>query len=143
MITDLDTDLHHIFYRNDPPGKSISFATEELLRLCEKHPLGLPMTDLSTKDLTIHEQRTRQKFLQSEIQRCRCVMCPNFDNHVSFYRDSSFFWPGYPLCFLIVSACPYETPSLLVKKLQQTWQFNQAATSLLKLPVICRLVTTC
>ena len=100
MITDLDTDLHHIFYRNDPPGKSISFATEELLRLCEKYPLGLPMTDLSTKDLTIHEQRTRQKFLQSEIQRCRCVMCPNFDNHVSFYRDSSFFWPDLIYVFL-------------------------------------------
>ena len=71
------------FYRNDPPGKSISFATEELLQLSEASPQGLPMTDFSIKDLTVREQITCQKILKSKIQNFSCVLCPNFEEHVS------------------------------------------------------------
>jgi hypothetical protein len=74
------------FSRNDPPGKSISSATEELLRLSEMYPQGLPMNDLSKKDLSkdfdFHQQAQRQKTLEAEIERFSCVLCPSFEEHV-------------------------------------------------------------
>ncbi|XP_028393122.1 helicase SKI2W-like [Dendronephthya gigantea] len=72
-------------FRNDLPGKSISSAIEELMNLSETFPKGLPMMNIVVKDLTLHEQKTERKKLESEIHGFECVACPSFKDHFRKY----------------------------------------------------------
>ena len=76
--------MNVFFFRNDPLGKSITFATEELLRLSETNPVGLPLAELNIRDVTFVEKSIRYKKLETTLEYFKCVGCLCFEEHVRF-----------------------------------------------------------
>uniref|UniRef100_H3A117 Helicase ATP-binding domain-containing protein n=1 Tax=Latimeria chalumnae TaxID=7897 RepID=H3A117_LATCH len=68
--------------RSDPPGPSVTTASQELLRLAESHPNGVesldPVNDLQLKDLDAVEACVRLKQLQETLRTFSCVHSPKF-----------------------------------------------------------------
>ncbi|XP_016847296.2 superkiller complex protein 2 isoform X1 [Anolis carolinensis] len=75
-------------FRNDPPGPSAATATQELLRLAEGDPEGLPfldpINDLQLKDLEVVESVIKTRHLEEILLGFQCVHSPRF--HVEFVR---------------------------------------------------------
>uniref|UniRef100_A0A8C6V9T3 SKI2 subunit of superkiller complex n=1 Tax=Naja naja TaxID=35670 RepID=A0A8C6V9T3_NAJNA len=75
-------------FRNDPPGPSAATATQELLRLAEGSPEGLPLldpvNDLQLKDLEVVERMIRARSLEERLPEFQCVHSPLF--HIEFVR---------------------------------------------------------
>uniref|UniRef100_J3RZP7 Helicase SKI2W-like n=1 Tax=Crotalus adamanteus TaxID=8729 RepID=J3RZP7_CROAD len=75
-------------FRNDPPGPSAATATQELLRLAEGSPEGLPLldpvNDLQLKDLEVVESMIRARNLEEHLPEFQCVHSPLF--HIEFVR---------------------------------------------------------
>ncbi|XP_034277358.1 LOW QUALITY PROTEIN: superkiller complex protein 2 [Pantherophis guttatus] len=75
-------------FRNDPPGPSAATATQELLRLAEGSPEGLPLldpvNDLQLKDLEVVESIIRARGLEERLPEFQCVHSPLF--HIEFVR---------------------------------------------------------
>ncbi|KAM3847414.1 superkiller complex protein 2 isoform 2-T2 [Vipera latastei] len=75
-------------FRNDPPGPSAATATQELLRLAEGSPEGLPLldpvNDLQLKDLEAVENMIRARNLEERLPEFQCVHSPLF--HIEFVR---------------------------------------------------------
>ena len=73
--------------RHDPVGQSTSLATQELLRLVEANPTGLPsidpVRDLHLRDVDLVEQFRRLQFLEEGFNNFMCVHDANFDDNVS------------------------------------------------------------
>ncbi|XP_078422703.1 superkiller complex protein 2 isoform X2 [Cetorhinus maximus] len=69
-------------FRNDPPGPSVTTATQELLRLAESHPDGIagldPINDLQLKDLDLVDSYTRARRLEDSLSKFTCVYSPKF-----------------------------------------------------------------
>ena len=76
-----------MFSRNDPPGQNTSVAAQELLRLVEANPSGLPgldpINDLKLRDMELVEQFSTLRQLQEGFQHYRCVHDPSFNDNVS------------------------------------------------------------
>ncbi|KAG8127653.1 putative Helicase SKI2W-like protein [Naja naja] len=74
--------------QNDPPGPSAATATQELLRLAEGSPEGLPLldpvNDLQLKDLEVVERMIRARSLEERLPEFQCVHSPLF--HIEFVR---------------------------------------------------------
>lgn len=74
-------------HRNDPPGPSATTATQELLRLAEGSPEGLPflepVNDLQLKDLEVVEGVVRTRRLEEALLGFQCVHSPRFHMEVS------------------------------------------------------------
>ncbi|XP_013417315.1 helicase SKI2W isoform X2 [Lingula anatina] len=72
-------------FKNDPPGQSVVTTTQELLRLAESDPHGLPsldpVKDFGLRDIDLVEQFRRLQFLQEELKNFACVTCSNFRKH--------------------------------------------------------------
>ncbi|XP_061475421.1 superkiller complex protein 2 [Rhineura floridana] len=75
-------------FRNDPPGPSAATATQELLRLAEGSPEGLPLldpvNDLQLKNLEVVEGVVRARHLEEMLPGFQCLHSPHF--HVEFVR---------------------------------------------------------
>ncbi|KAL7986419.1 hypothetical protein Chor_011585, partial [Crotalus horridus] len=75
-------------FRNDPPGPSAATATQELLRLAEGSPEGLPLldpvNDLQLKDVEVVESMIRARNLEERLPEFQCVHSPLF--HIEFVR---------------------------------------------------------
>ena len=89
---DISSSWPHLFFslhRNDPPGQSTSIATQELLRLTEANPEGLPaidpVKDLHLKDIDLVEKFQRLSGLNSIVEQFGCLNCTNFMDHVSSF----------------------------------------------------------
>lgn len=70
-------------FRDDPPSQSTCLATQQLLRLVEKHPHGMPSLDpkkdFNVKRLDLVEDLSRMEFLEQNIQTAySCVDSPRF-----------------------------------------------------------------
>ncbi|XP_064407997.1 superkiller complex protein 2 isoform X2 [Latimeria chalumnae] len=69
-------------FKSDPPGPSVTTASQELLRLAESHPNGVesldPVNDLQLKDLDAVEACVRLKQLQETLRTFSCVHSPKF-----------------------------------------------------------------
>ncbi|XP_070593755.1 superkiller complex protein 2 [Erythrolamprus reginae] len=75
-------------FRNDPPGPSAATATQELLRLAEGSPEGLPLldpvNDLQLKNLEVVENTIQARSLEERLPEFQCVHSPLF--HIEFVR---------------------------------------------------------
>ncbi|XP_072845130.2 superkiller complex protein 2 isoform X1 [Pogona vitticeps] len=75
-------------FRNEPPGPSAATATQELLRLAEGSPEGLPLldpiNDLQLKDLEVVEGIVKARRLEEALPGFQCVHSPRF--HMEFVR---------------------------------------------------------
>ncbi|XP_015683105.1 helicase SKI2W [Protobothrops mucrosquamatus] len=75
-------------FRNDLPGPSAATATQELLRLAEGSPEGLPLldpvNDLQLKGLEVVESTIRARNLEERLPEFQCVHSPLF--HIEFVR---------------------------------------------------------
>ncbi|XP_032067231.1 helicase SKI2W [Thamnophis elegans] len=75
-------------FRNDPPGPSAATAIQELLRLAEGSPEGLPLldpvNDLQLKELEVVESMIRARGLEERLPEFQCVHSPLF--HIEFVR---------------------------------------------------------
>ncbi|CAN9492989.1 unnamed protein product [Ophioblennius macclurei] len=69
-------------FRHDPPGQAISTATQELLRLAEANPGGLPaldpVNDLQLKSVEVVEGAMRLHALRDALGGFACVHSPTF-----------------------------------------------------------------
>lgn len=69
-------------FRDAPPGKEASIATQELLRLVESNPDGLesinPVKDLNMKDIDFIEKLRRKQFLEQSLNEFQCIHSPHF-----------------------------------------------------------------
>uniref|UniRef100_A0A8D2KW87 Ski2 like RNA helicase n=1 Tax=Varanus komodoensis TaxID=61221 RepID=A0A8D2KW87_VARKO len=77
-------------FRNDPPGPSAATATQELLRLAEGSPEGLPLldpvNDLQLKNLEVVEGVVRARQLEEALPQFQCVHSPRFHTEVKRQR---------------------------------------------------------
>lgn len=73
-------------FRKDEPSQNTTLATQELLRLTEVDPGGLPMIDpvkdLHVKDLDIIEKFSRMKFLEDSLPKYNCIHDPSFEENL-------------------------------------------------------------
>lgn len=86
---------HPSIPRLDPPGQAISTATQELLRLAEANPNGIPtfdpVNDLHLKTVDVVEGVMRQRVLQDSIKNFHCIHSPTFTEQVCLpYADFYF-----------------------------------------------------
>lgn len=76
-----------ILDRKEEPGQSTTLATQELLRLVEANPNGLPavdpVKDLHIQDLDLVENFRRMKFLEESLPLYKCIHDPSFGENVS------------------------------------------------------------
>ncbi|XP_033732664.1 helicase SKI2W-like [Pecten maximus] len=74
-------------FRDDPPSQAVSIATQELLRLTEGNPQGLPgldpVKDLHLRDIDMVEQFRAFSLLEGSLKTFQCVNCPRFQEHFS------------------------------------------------------------
>ena len=73
--------------RSDPPSQSVSIATQELLRLTEANPGGLPgldpLKDLHLRDIELVEKFRALELMKEKFSTFNCINCPRFSEHVS------------------------------------------------------------
>uniref|UniRef100_A0A8D0DT23 SKI2 subunit of superkiller complex n=1 Tax=Salvator merianae TaxID=96440 RepID=A0A8D0DT23_SALMN len=78
-------------FRNDPPGPSAATATQELLRLAEGSPEGLPcldpVNDLQLKDLEVVEGVVKTRQLEEMLPHFQCVHSPRFRTEFVRFRE--------------------------------------------------------
>lgn len=80
--------LTYIYFlqRDDPPGKSVTTATQELLRMVESNIHGLagldPVKDLHLRDIDLVEQFRSLQLIEDSFRGYQCINCPHFTEHV-------------------------------------------------------------
>ena len=76
-----------IICRKDPPGQSAVLATQELLRLTEANPDGLPtldpVKDLKLRNLDMVDKFEERSLVENTVDKFNCIHCFNFKQHVS------------------------------------------------------------
>uniref|UniRef100_A0A670I0A8 SKI2 subunit of superkiller complex n=1 Tax=Podarcis muralis TaxID=64176 RepID=A0A670I0A8_PODMU len=96
-------------FRNDPPGPSAATATQELLRLAEGSPEGLPLldpvNDLQLKDLEVVEGVVKARGLEEALLGFQCVHSPHFHTEVNAPGCVQNRWGGVsaPPCAAVSS----------------------------------------
>jgi len=80
-------------FRNDLPGQNTQLATQELMRLVETNPDGLPavdpVADLRIQDLDLVQDVRRFQYLAGSLPTFRCVDDPLFEANFKRLRESS------------------------------------------------------
>ncbi|XP_048344709.1 helicase SKI2W [Sphaerodactylus townsendi] len=78
-------------FRNDPPGPSAATATQELLRLAEGSPEGLPLLDpvnsLQLKDIEVVEGVMKARHLEERLLGFQCVHSPRFPTEYIRFQE--------------------------------------------------------
>lgn len=76
----------YFLQRDDPPGKSVTTATQELLRMVESNIHGLagldPVKDLHLRDIDLVEQFRSLQLIEDSFRGYQCINCPHFTEHV-------------------------------------------------------------
>ncbi|XP_078061704.1 superkiller complex protein 2-like, partial [Mustelus asterias] len=93
-------------FRNDPPGPSVTTATQELLRLAESHPDGIagldPINDLQLKDLDLVDSYTRARRLEDSLSKFTCFHSPRFSSEYARMHERMMLKDELErLCFLV------------------------------------------
>ncbi|KAK2149228.1 hypothetical protein NP493_3034g00010 [Ridgeia piscesae] len=127
-------------FRDDPPGQSASVATQELVRLIESHPDGLPeldpMRDLHIQDMDLVEQFQRINFLRSSLLSAyKCVHDPNFIENEAVGSEEE----RAPLPALRASLQLLPEFQLRVKVLRELSYVDEVGTVQLKGRVACEI----
>ncbi|KAG2469048.1 SKIV2 Helicase, partial [Polypterus senegalus] len=69
-------------FKHDPPGQAVTTTTQELLRLTESNPNGIPaldpVNDFQIKDLEVVESSMRLRHLEEVLGTFNCVHSPKF-----------------------------------------------------------------
>ncbi|XP_005103863.1 helicase SKI2W [Aplysia californica] len=77
----------HPRFKDEPPDRCVTTATQELLRLSESNPSGLPglhpVNDLKFRDMDLVEQCRTLQFLEEGFSDFNCPRCPVFLEHFS------------------------------------------------------------
>lgn len=72
-------------FKDDPPGKSVTTATQELLRMVESNIHGLagldPVKDLHLRDIDLVEQFRSLQLIEDSFRSYQCINCPHFTEH--------------------------------------------------------------
>nr|XP_034300424.1 helicase SKI2W [Crassostrea gigas]XP_034300425.1 helicase SKI2W [Crassostrea gigas] len=72
-------------FKDDPPGKSVTTATQELLRMVESNIHGLvgldPVKDLHLRDIDLVEQFRSLQLIEDSFRGYQCINCPHFTEH--------------------------------------------------------------
>ncbi|XP_071154128.1 superkiller complex protein 2-like [Mytilus edulis] len=72
-------------FKDDPPGQSVSIATQELLRLTETNSDGLPgldpVKDLHIRDIELVEQFRSIQAMEQTFTSFQCINCLRFQEH--------------------------------------------------------------
>ncbi|KAI8491590.1 Helicase SKI2W [Branchiostoma belcheri] len=133
-------------FRNDPPGQSVTVATQELLRLTETHPGGLtpldPVKDLGVRDVDSVEQLRRRQFLLESLHKFSCIHCTKFREHFAELRENIELKDRLNhLCYLLsdnsLALLPeYEQRVQVLKRLRY---LDAAGTVQLKGRVACEI----
>ncbi|XP_019620739.1 PREDICTED: helicase SKI2W-like [Branchiostoma belcheri] len=133
-------------FRNDPPGQSVTVATQELLRLTETHSGGLtpldPVKDLGVRDVDSVEQLRRKQFLLESLHKFSCVHCTKFREHFAELRENIELKDRLNhLCYLLsdnsLALLPeYEQRVQVLKRLRY---LDAAGTVQLKGRVACEI----
>lgn len=75
----------YFLQRDDPPGKSVTTATQELLRMVESNIHGLagldPVKDLHLRDIDLVEQFRSLQLIEDSFRGYQCINCPHFTEH--------------------------------------------------------------
>eukprot|EP00794_Sanderia_malayensis_P015879 gene15879-17479_t len=78
-------------FRDDPPSQTTVKAGQELLRLVESDPNGLPLLDpikdFNLKNLEFVEKIKKKNQLENSINGYNCIDCPQFVKHFSLVRS--------------------------------------------------------
>ncbi|KAK2180911.1 hypothetical protein NP493_420g03012 [Ridgeia piscesae] len=146
IINDYNKRRQPIF-RDDPPGQTASVATQELVRLIESHPDGLPeldpMRDLHIQDMDLVEQFQRINFLRSSLLSAyKCVHDPNFiENFAEVRHRKQLEAKKKELLFLLSDASLQLSPEfqLRVKVLRELSYVDEVDTVQLKGRVACEI----
>lgn len=76
-------------HRDDPPGKSVATASQELLRMIESNIHGLPgldpVKDLHLRDIDLVEKFRSLQLIEDSFKIYQCINCPHFIEHVIIY----------------------------------------------------------
>ncbi|XP_078603715.1 superkiller complex protein 2-like [Branchiostoma floridae x Branchiostoma japonicum] len=133
-------------FRNDPPGQSVTVATQELLRLTETHPGGLtpldPVKDLGVRDVDSVELLRRKQFLLESLEKFSCLHCTKFREHFEELRENLELKERLNhLCYLLsdnsLALLPeYEQRVQVLKRLRY---LDAAGTVQLKGRVACEI----
>ncbi|XP_059165640.1 superkiller complex protein 2-like [Physella acuta] len=74
-------------FKDDPPDRCVTTAAQELARLSETNPSGLPglhpINDLKLRDIELVEQCRSLQFLEEGFINFNCTKCPQFLEHFS------------------------------------------------------------
>ncbi|XP_062604203.1 superkiller complex protein 2-like [Saccostrea cucullata] len=72
-------------FKDDPPGKSVTAASQELLRMIESNIHGLPgldpVKDLHLRDIELVEQFRALHLIEDSFKSYQCINCPHFTEH--------------------------------------------------------------
>ena len=83
-------------YRSEPPSQSVVTASQELLRLTEANPDGLPgldpVRDLHLRDIELVEKFRALDLLRGKFDTFNCVNCPRFTEHVCILLCVTFIY---------------------------------------------------
>jgi len=80
-------------FRNDPPGQSTQLATQELLRIVESNPDGLPavdpVADLRIQDLDLVQDVRRFQYLAKSLPTFSCIHDTMFEENFKQLRENT------------------------------------------------------
>ncbi|KAL5012765.1 hypothetical protein ScPMuIL_011316 [Solemya velum] len=86
-------------FRDDPPSQSVSVATQELLRVTEANPKGLPqldpVKDLHIRDIELVEKFRSLKLLRERFGKYQCIHCPKFIDHFNQFGKNMMLKDEY------------------------------------------------
>lgn len=133
-------------FREDPPGQSVSVATQELLRLSESNPDGLTKLNIikecNIRDIDLMEQHRSLQFMETAIAQFNCVNCPHFLEHFYQVHKNQMMKKKYQqLSFLLSDASLTLLPEYQ-QRVQVLKRFNyidEVCTVQLKGRVACEI----
>ncbi|XP_048756340.2 SKI2 subunit of superkiller complex protein-like isoform X2 [Ostrea edulis] len=80
-------------FRDDPPGKSVATASQELLRMIESNIHGLPgldpVKDLHLRDIDLVEKFRSLQLIEDSFKIYQCINCPHFIEHFEEHRKNT------------------------------------------------------
>ncbi len=80
--------------RDAPPSPPSSKATQDLLRLVESFPSGVPpldpVRDLRVTMMEFVQMRDERRQFESTLEHYSCTRCPEFLEHVSYRIAPNF-----------------------------------------------------
>ncbi|XP_055896682.1 SKI2 subunit of superkiller complex protein-like [Biomphalaria glabrata] len=94
-------------FKDDAPDRSVTVVTQELVRLTEMNPSGLPglhpINDLKLKDIELVEDCRALQFMEEEFSKFNCPNCPQFLEHFSEHNGNMKLKDEYKKILFLLS----------------------------------------